>query len=118
MIERTDWTLIVSDLSHSLVFDKIQKSYFAVGLAPLPLGLPLSLLDLNAASADLGVNGTTYFSFNTTFSGSGISVPLTGSVNSGTIDNVDLTQGPLGTLVLLIQNPQALDVISSSFSIT
>ncbi|KAI5121390.1 hypothetical protein M0805_003162 [Coniferiporia weirii] len=75
--------------------------------------LPLIELTIDQASAQLGTNGTTFFSFNQTFTD--FVIPGLSSANSGTIPNVALTQGALETLNVL--SVDELDIISAEYSL-
>ena len=73
--------------------------------------LPLVELTIDGMSAHIGRQGTPIFSFNQTFTS--FVLPGLSTVNSGTIPNVALSQGGLGTLNILQET--SFDIISATY---
>ena len=63
---------------------------------PLPIELTL-----DSVSSQAGLNGTVFATFTHTFPKPGLVVPPLGTKNSGTIDNVLLTQGAIASLDII-----------------
>jgi hypothetical protein len=63
---------------------------------PLPIELTL-----NSVTSQAGLNGTVYATFTHTFAKPGLVVPPFATRNSGTIDNVNLTQGAIASLAII-----------------
>ena len=74
--------------------------------------LPLIEMTIDQATMQLGQNGTTFFTFNQTFTK--FIVPGLGTAKSGLID-VTLTQGGLATLPLT--QAKSLDIIEADYSL-
>lgn len=76
---------------------------------------PLSLTEItiDQVSMQLGQNGTTFFTFNHTFTD--FILPVLGSGNSGTVSSVALTQGGLATLPLI--STSSLDIIGAQYAL-
>jgi hypothetical protein len=58
-------------------------------------------LTIKKLSSSAGLNGTEFATFNHTFPSPGLVVPLLGTKNSGTIDNVFLPQGVKASLAIV-----------------
>lgn len=104
----------------------IQITHFDISLSTLSLllntatlnfdalsPLPLVELTIDQISAELGTNGTPFFSFNQTFTN--FVLPGLSSANSGTVQNVVLNQGGLGTLNVL--SDTEFDMMQASYSL-
>lgn len=104
---RIGWTLMVSIMpcKHTIV------DVLTFGIVTNPL--PLIEMTIDQATMQLGQNGTTFFSFNHTFTN--FVVPGLSSANSGTIGSVALTQGGLATLPLIATT--SLDIIGAQYSV-
>ncbi|KAF9472573.1 hypothetical protein BDN70DRAFT_453537 [Pholiota conissans] len=76
---------------------------------PLPVELTIDQLGTNA-----GLDGTTYATFSHSFASPGLVIPASGSINSGTIDNVALLQGALATLGIIPSGKLDLSSFSAS----
>lgn len=63
---------------------------------PLPFELTL-----DSVSSQAGLNGTVFATFTHTFAKPGLVVPPLATRNSGTIDNVLLTQGATASLAII-----------------
>ncbi|KXN85776.1 hypothetical protein AN958_10959 [Leucoagaricus sp. SymC.cos] len=94
-------TLFVANMEYASL---IHSPRISLVKNPLPIELTIDKITSSA-----GVNGTEYARFTHTFPAPGFVIPPLGTKNSGTIDNVLLTQGaaasldiiPLGELDLL-----------------
>lgn len=75
--------------------------------------VPLVEITVDSLAAELGTNGSSFFSFNQTFSN--LVLPGLSNINSGTIPNVHLDQGGLATFGII--SDTALDVLSATYSI-
>ena len=75
--------------------------------------VPLVEITIDQLSAELGANGTTFFTFNQTFTD--FVLPGLSNVNSGDIPDVALTQGGLATFNIL--SATTLDIISATYDI-
>ena len=88
----------------------------AVGLLNISsiLDLPVDIT-IESVAANLGQNGTTFYSFAQGFSN--LTISNGGSANSGSISGVTLPQGPVGTLAFLAKESVVLDVISANVTL-
>ncbi|KAH8114352.1 hypothetical protein DFH11DRAFT_1544092 [Phellopilus nigrolimitatus] len=87
------------------------SSFDATHLAENPV--PLVEITIDQVTAEYGTNGTSFFTFNQTFTNFIISGPST--ANSGLIPNVNLAQGGLATLEILSEDE--LDIISATYEL-
>ncbi|KAL4255431.1 hypothetical protein AB1N83_013358 [Pleurotus pulmonarius] len=84
-------------------------------VAPIIPNLSLLVaISITSVTLSAGISGTEYLAFTHDFD-TPLSVPLTGSVNSGTINDASLTQGALPTVFNAFP-AQSLDILGASVS--
>ena len=69
-------------------------------------------MTINNVKAAVGINSTTFATFDQKFAKNTFSVPAGGAANSGMFGNVNLTQGFTNSLEIVGQNPdlQSVDI--------
>ncbi|KAF8971797.1 hypothetical protein BDZ97DRAFT_1146098 [Flammula alnicola] len=90
---------LVTEIHAVITLDSLVTNLISVDFDvknPLPIELTL-----DSVNAQAGVNGTVFATFNHTFPTPGLVVPPLSTVNSGTIDNVLLTQGAIASLAII-----------------
>jgi hypothetical protein len=90
---------LVKDINAFITLESLETNIISVNFDvknPLPIELTL-----DNVSAVAGLNGSIFASFSHTFAKPGLVVPPLGTKNSGTIDNVLLTQGAIAALSII-----------------